>query len=352
MKFAPHSLLRSSAFLLCCLPAAPSLVSDQARAAEAGWRPYEVQASATNADTIPVALYYPTQAPAREIAMGPFTVHAAPMAPPEAKVKGLIVISHGTGGSELCHSSLAESLAQDGYLVAALRHPGDNYQDRSLWQRTPGAYFTERPRQASRVIDALLSDPDWKDRIETDAKGPRVGAVGHSAGGYTVVALAGGQSDLSRIGAHCARDGAEDPIFCSMTGKGQPAPAPLALDPVADGRVRAIVAMAPLGVMFTQQSLSAITAPTLIYAAENDRWLPPRFHAAWIAQNVRGVAYRIIPRAWHFAFMDRASVPIPTLDGDANADPTGFDRTALLKQLDEEIPAFFDQALAIAPSVR
>jgi predicted dienelactone hydrolase len=36
----------------------------------------------------------------------------------------LIVLSHG--GTELGHSSLAEALAQGGYLVAALRHPGDN----------------------------------------------------------------------------------------------------------------------------------------------------------------------------------------------------------------------------------
>src|ERR1700733_9892858 len=148
MKFVSHALLRSSAFLLYCLPIATTLLSSHATAAEAGWRPYEVRASATNSDTIPVALYYPTQAPAREIALGPFTAHVAPMAPPEAKVKGLIVISHGTRGSEVAHSSLAESLAKDGYLVAALRHPGDNYQDGSLWQKPPGAFFTERPRQA------------------------------------------------------------------------------------------------------------------------------------------------------------------------------------------------------------
>ena len=33
--------------------------------------------------------------------------------------------------------------------------------------------------QASRVIDALLADPQWKDRIARDASGPRVGAAGN-----------------------------------------------------------------------------------------------------------------------------------------------------------------------------
>jgi hypothetical protein len=44
--------------------------------------------------------------------------------------------------------------------------------------------------------------------------------------------------------------------------------------------------------------------------------------------------------------MDRPSAPIPTPDGDAAADPPGFDRTALLAQLAVEIPAFFAKAFA------
>lgn len=352
MKIARLTFLRCSALLLCCLPLAGPLLSRTATAAEAGWRPYEVHASPGNPDAIPVALYYPTATSAQAIAMGPFTAHVAPMAPPEAAFKGLILVSHGTRGSELGLGSLAESLARDGYLVAALRHPGDNYQDASVWKKPPAAFFNERPHQASRVIDALLADPDWKDRIASDAKGPRIGAVGHSAGGYTVVALAGGKSDLSRIGAHCAREAAQDPIFCSMGGKAPPAQASPPLEKVADARVRAIVAMAPVGVMFTPESLAAVTAPTLIYAAEKDRWLPPAFHASWIAHNLPGATYRVIPGAWHFAFMDPAGVPIQTLDGDVSADPPGFDRAALLKQIDAEIPAFFDQTLAGGETVR
>ena len=334
-------LTRCAVFLLMgcgLLPAA-------AVASEPGWRAYTVPASATAAEPIAVALSYPTQAPARTIAMGPFTVQAAIQAAPEARVKGLIVLSHGTGGSELAHSSLAEALARNGYLVAALRHPGDNWQDRSLFQRSPGAFFTERPRQVSRVIDALLADPDWKDRIATDARGPRIGVLGHSAGGYTAVALAGGQVDLTRIAVHCRANRADDPIFCGMARTDQAPSAEALLAPAADARVRAVVAMAPLGVMFTPGSLAGIRTPMAVYAAELDRWLVPRFHAAWIARNVPGAAYHGIPNAWHFAFMDRPATPIPTADGDAAADPPGFDRAALLARLAVELPAFFDKAL-------
>ncbi len=326
-------------------------------ATQAGWRQLDVPDAAPAAPPIPVLLYYPTQASARAIVMGPFTVRVAPQAPPDASFKGLIVLSHGTGGSELGHSSLAEALAQNGYLVAALRHPGDNWQDRSLLQNSPARYFTERPQQVSRVIDALLRHPDWGPRVASDAHGPLVGAVGHSAGGYTVLALAGGEPDLTRITAHCAEHRAEDPIFCSMgragpAAAGPPAnapattPPPLPPNPVLiDPRVRAVVALAPLGVVFSAPSLAQVRVPTLIYDAEQDRFLVPRFHSTWVARYLPGVDLRPVPNAWHFVFMDTPSMPIPTEDGDIAANPPGFDRAAFLQRLGQELPAFFDRAL-------
>ncbi|WP_432729587.1 alpha/beta hydrolase family protein [Variovorax sp. W6] len=327
----------------------------QALASEAGWRQVRIPGAAADDAPTVVALYYPTQATARETPMGPFTVRAAIQAPPEDKFKGLIVLSHGLGGTELGHSSIAEALARDGYLVAALRHPGDNWQDGSLLQKGPAAYFAQRPKQVSRVIDALLQDPQWKDRIASDAAGFRVGVVGHSAGGYTALALAGGQADLSRIGRHCESERAADPVFCGVGRNGAATAAtasPAASSPpspqlpsLRDPRVRAVVAMAPAGVLFTAESLAQVRVPTRIYEAEQDRFLVPRFHAEWIARNMPGAELERVPGAWHFAFMDTPSSSIPTDDGDIRADAPGFDRKALLARLGREIPAFFDKAL-------
>ena len=83
-------------------------------------------------------------------------------------------------------------------------------------EQGPERYFDERPRQASRVIDAILADPAWKGQITTDSRGPRVGALGHSAGGYTVLALAGARPDLPRLRQHCQAEASEDPILCSI----------------------------------------------------------------------------------------------------------------------------------------
>jgi predicted dienelactone hydrolase len=344
-----------------------------AQTMQAGWRQITVPGGAREPQATVVALYYPTSATARAVPMGPFTVTAAIGSAPAATVKGLIVLSHGTGGAELGHSSLAQALAQSGYLVAALRHPGDNWQDTSL-RDGPGAgrYLERRPQQVSQLIDALLQDPLWKDRIASDSRGPRVGAVGHSAGGYTVLALAGGEPDMNRMFAHCDAQRQADPIFCGVGKLQLPAPAPAATATAAatstaaaapartanatfeqtkavltDPRVRAVVALAPLGVPFIGASLARITVPTLIYEAEQDRYLVPRFHSGWIVQNLPATpqTQRLsVPSAWHFVFMDTPSMPLPSPDGDIGADPSGFKRAAFLEQLGRALPAFFDQA--------
>ena len=85
--------------------------------------------------------------------------------------------------------------------------------------------------------------------------------------------------------------------------------------------------------------------PTVVYEAEDDRWLVPRFHAEWIAQNLPGAELRRVPQAWHFAFIDAPTLPIPTPDGDIAANPPGFDRTAFLAKLGSDLAAFFDRTL-------
>jgi len=321
------------------------LIASHGHAYEAGWMQIQTPGATPDAPKTTVALFYPTQAAPRLVAMGPFSIDAAIAGKPVDKVKALILLSHGIGGTELGHSSLAQALARSGYLVAALRHPGDNWQDRSLMEKSPERYFDERPRQASRVIDAILADPAWAQRIATDSQGPRVGALGHSAGGYTVLALAGALPDPSRIRQHCLVEAAEDPILCSIgrSGAAMP-PLPAATPSLKDERVRAIVAMAPTGVLLTAESLATVRSATMIYEAELDRFLVPRFHAEWVAKNLPAPNLHRVPNAWHFAFMDTPSMPLPSPDGDVAADPPGFDRAAFLKQLAVEVTAFFDKA--------
>jgi predicted dienelactone hydrolase len=292
-----------------------------------------------------VALFYPTATAARALTMGPWQPVVAPGAPPaEGPLKGLILLSHGTGGTELNHHNLATRLAAGGYLVAAPRHPGDNWQDRSLI--TSGRYFSERPRQLSRALDALLASPEWGPRIPAD----RIGAVGHSAGGYSVLALAGAQAEPQRAAQHC-RTVQDDPGFCALAkGPGPASPTASATVPaseqqvsVPDRRIRAVVALAPMAVVFTPESLAAITVPVRVIVAERDAVLNGKYHGSHVVAHLPKVRASTVPGAGHFAFMAQATFALPSAAGDAAGNPPGFDRTAFLPELESQVIEFFTE---------
>lgn len=331
-----------------------ALLHTAAQATEAGFRQLTVAANGTEGKPGHAALYYPTADAARVIPMGPFPQHVAINGAPAPQFKGLIVISHGTVSTQIGFAMLAQALARNGYLVASVEHVGDTWQDQSL-RATPARYFAERPRQVSRVIDTLLADPQWRTRIATGADGqPLVGAMGHSAGGYTVLALAGGKPVLSQLRKHCEAEAAQDPILCDLShalGSGT-APASTAADgqeePVrADPRVRAVMALAPLGVLFSASSLAAITVPVAIHTGEKDTFLVPRFHAQWVAQNMRSASttLQIVPNAGHYAYMNTPTMDLPSPDGSVARDPQGFDRAAFLDRMAQESVTFFEKNL-------
>lgn len=275
--------------------------------------------------------------------MGPFTLDVAMQGEPAPKVKALLVLSHGIGGSELAHSALAEALARDGYLVAALRHPGDNWQDRSLSKKTPERYFDEWPRQVSRVIDALLADPRWKDRTASDDRArwwTRARPLGrrlHGAGAGRRRARPGSRRqalprrsrrrpDLLRhrpLGADAAHAGLD--VTPGPAGSGDRRHGPGGRD--------------------AHRQLARRRAP----GDADLRGRARSFSGAAVSrrldrENLPAANLRRVPNAWHFAFMDTPSMSIPTDNGDAVANPPGFDRGAFLKVLGSEIAAFFDKA--------
>jgi len=349
-----HSIPGLRALPLVMVAACALLLQPAANATEAGFRSMTVAAASADEKPAHFALYYPTPDAARVIPMGPFPQTVAINGAPASTVKGLIVISHGTASTELGFATLAQALARNGYLVASVEHVGDTWQDQSM-RASLGRYFAERPRQASRVIDTLLADPQWRARIANGADGrPLIGALGHSAGGYTVLALAGGKPVLSRMRAHCATEAEQDPVLCKMTNAigSASAQASTAADgqeePVqADTRVRAVMALAPMGVAFSASSLAAISVPVAIYAGEKDTFVAPRFHAQWVMQNMRSASttLQLVPNAGHYAFMNTPTMDLPSPDGSVAGNPQGFDRAAFLERHAQESIAFFDKNL-------
>jgi hypothetical protein len=79
--------------------------------------------------------------------------------------------------------------------------------------------------------------------------------------------------------------------------------------------------------------------------AELDHFLVPRFHAEWVAGQLPAPNLHRVPNAWHFAFMDSPGMSIASPDVDVAANPPRFDRVAFLRQLADEITAFFNKTL-------
>jgi predicted dienelactone hydrolase len=294
-------------------------------------------------------IWYPTAESAPSRRFGPFEVAALAGASPSPGRHPLVVISHGNGGSEMGHAWLAQRLAADGYVVISVRHPGDNFQDRSAAGRPD--YFSARPAYVSAVLDRVLADPRWSALVDER----RIAAIGHSAGGYTVLALAGARPELSRALAHCSAGGPglrEDADFCRRGGftAERPAPAtPTKALPGADlrdRRIRAVIADAPLAVVFDPASLSTVAVPVLIEFGGADVVLVPRFHAESLCAKSPRVACVRTAAAGHFALMHSGTGRLGPPGDDPSEDPPGFDRAAWQAEAWPRIREFLAKALS------
>ena len=305
-------------------------------------------------EKIDVAVWYPTATIAREQSLGPFTMSVALDAPfsssasSESSARPLIMLSHGTGGVNMTHHELAAALARSGYIVAALTHPGDNFRDRSMVASPK--YLSERPRQVSRVIDALLADATWQPRIDA----ARIGFLGHSAGGLTGLALAGATPSIAAAVRHCAENYESDLWFCSVSGSKEKTIEnvkrieymPLIPNSL-DARIRAAALIAPVGAFFTETELKKITIPVRVVVAGQDAVLTPRFHAAYVGRSVSNAKVVTADTGGHFMLVSKMNVnPVAINGAELNQDPPGFDRAAAISEAAKALPLWFDKALA------
>lgn len=266
----------------------------------------------------------------------------------------LIVISHGTGGSETGHADTAAALAKAGFVVAAVRHTGDNYRDDSYVGH--GKHLSGRPRHVSRVIDYMLRQWSGHDRIDP----ARIGLFGHSAGGFTGLVVAGGEPDLRKVAEHCrAEPGAWDCGYLKSRGI-QPGrfAGPPAWD--HDPRVKAVSIAAPaVGYTFAPDRLAAVTVPVQLWDAGKDD-IVDRSAATIRTLLPQPPEYHLTTGAGHFAYLDpcglgmRATIAVMTWSGtpDICGDPDGFDRTAFHRRFNRDVVAFFGKTLVAAPSSR
>jgi predicted dienelactone hydrolase len=213
----------------------------------------------------------------------------------------LVLISHGHGGDRFNISWLAEILAVNGYIVAAMDHYGNTWNN-----KIPESYTRpwERPKDISFVIDQLLSTAHFKDKIDEK----KIGFAGYSLGGATGIWIAGAvAAEISneQIAIACQKDleSVVPPDVFANTNFDE------ARQSFEDKRVNAFLLMAPaLGWLFDEKSLRAVARPIYIIGAEKDKIAPIETNAKVFAKKLSKATLRIVPGdADHYVFLNRAS---------------------------------------------
>ena len=249
----------------------------------------------------------------------------------------LIVFSHGTGASQFSHADTALALAQNGFVVIAPLHTGDNFQDGSDVGKPD--WLLNRSRHVGRAIDMAITS--WKDRSHIDSN--RVGVFGFSAGATTALISVGGAPDLQRIASHCA----EHPEFvCKLTTPEKYRH----LKPQlwhSDRRIRAAVIAAPgLGFTFTAARLSAVHVPVQLWQGAEDQTVPSATNAALIRQYLaEPPEMHLVPGAVHYSFLAPCGLFSPP---QLCRDSEGFDRRAFHKTFNDAVVNFFRTKLTAA----
>jgi predicted dienelactone hydrolase len=294
--------------------------------------------------TLNVVVWYPAGAVARE---KPLVIRGldifelgsaaqdAPLAARAARFP-LVVISHGTGGSGLSMAWLGEALAARGYIAAAVNHPGNNAAE--PYTAKGFSIWWERARDLSETISGMLADAKFGAQIDPG----RVGSAGFSLGGYTMIAIAGGITDVQGFIRFCDSPDAgvnckSPPEFPSLVEdfrkliREHPEVLEHSGDSFRDARVRAVFAMAPgLGPAIPASSLRTISIPVEIVAGESDQNVPVALNAKYFAAEIPGAKLHILPgNVAHYVFLDSCSEvgrkTLPLLCTDAQ----GVDRDAI-----------------------
>ena len=194
---------------------------------------------------------------------GPVAFSSAGLAVRGAPASGgrfpLVIVSHGYSNAPEAMSWLAENLASNGYVVAAIHHNDPNYSDR-VRAAEPMA---RRPLDIAFVAGALRARIAAGTPGLKDADASRVVLIGSSMGGYGVLTAAG--ASLEPGGLPVA--GVPGRPLADFVRGG-----PRAGELVVPG-VKAVVAISPAGLRFGAwgaTGLSGVTAPLLVIGGTRD----------------------------------------------------------------------------------
>jgi predicted dienelactone hydrolase len=245
-----EQVLRVHPYILC---AAFCFAATLAHAA--GVRLFDVPPDAAGG-ALTGAVWYPCNAPRQEATVGDRMIAGAKDCQIVGDKLPLVVVSHGRTGWFGGHHDIAAAMADAGFVVAAINHPGDNTSDRSRVDHL--SVLVERPVDIKRLVDYMLMR--WPDARKIDRE--RIGLFGFSMGGYTGLVVLGADPDFRKDLPGCQRS---DFTVCTELQNDEiPAVAP-----AHDPRVRAAVIVDPgPSIFFPAENLKAVTVPIQLWSSD------------------------------------------------------------------------------------
>jgi len=191
----------------------------------------------------------------------------------------LVLFSHGNGGIRFQSFFFAAHLASHGYVVVCPDHRGNTFVDIAAGVVDPDV-ARNRPLDLSFLIDQFLAFNGSAGGAFAGAIDPdRIGVSGHSFGGYTAFAIAGGAFSLGTF---------------------------------ADPRVKAILPQAPAN-LFPDAFFDTIHVPTLILGGSIDTTTPFAANQQTpfdlLPSGAAIVGLGELADAGHFTFSDFCEVP-------------------------------------------
>lgn len=278
------------------------------------------------------AVWSPCGTPPGRIVLGPVVIEGVRDCAATGTRLPLVVVSHGTGGSFLGHHDTAARLADAGFVVAAISHPGDNFQD--LGRQAHLSAFATRPVDMKRLIDHMLGT--WPGHAGLDAD--RVGIFGFSRGGHTGLAAVGAipdwtlRKDLCPAGSTLA--------LCEEIRRNEWPPAP-----ERDPRIRAAVIVDPLSV-FDAEGLRHVTVPVQLWAsAHGGDGVTPESVEAVRKSLPAPPDWHVAKGATHFAFLAPCAPALASVAPTICRDRPGFDRAVFHAAFNAAVLAFFQRTI-------
>ena len=231
-------------------------------------------------------------------------------------------------GRQLHRSDTAETLADAGFIVAAINHPGDTHFDQSRSDNL--SVWIERPSDIKRLVDFILDASPAASNIDPQ----RIGFFGFSRGGYTGLVAIGANLDWTAATAFCQESSSH---WCEQIRRKEFPTQPLAHDP----KIKAAVIADPLSVFFAAESLGSVKVPVQLWASEHggdgvrnrgignvDRNLPSQHE------------YHVVANSGHFAFLSPCPPALAKAVPEICADMPDFDRVAFHKQFNADVLTF------------